>query len=172
MNIISGIWPCISVVNKTRNEFFNQIHSVLDTVKYFNTIENFLQHLHNHPIDPHLIVIPNPENVEQLSKLIQPSVRKLFIYCSNNRLDEYDIWSKKHADIVSVLQHFHTLTQLILWELSACIVIIGENYDRENETTLAQTRYRYAYRLHVIIKKDLDKQREIIDHTQPTKFNN
>jgi hypothetical protein len=170
--IISGIWPCVSVIDSTRDGLVNHLHSAIGTVKYFNSINNFLQDIHNNLADPHLIVISNPTNIEQFSRLIHRCVRRVYIYCSNNRLNEYDAWSEKYSPIVSVLQHFDTLTRLILWDLSACIVDIANYYDSENKTNLAQARYRYAYRLHVIIQGDLNNRIEMIQYTQSVKSNN
>lgn len=162
----------MSVIDSTRNQLVNHIHSVIDTIKYFNSTENFLKHIHNHPIDPHLVVISNPISAEHLHALIRYRVQSVYIYCSNHRLDEYDQWSKNFPNVVFVLQHFHTLTRLILWQLSACIMNIGERYDKENKNDLAQARYRYAYRLHVIIQSNLNNQIEMIEYTQPVKLNN
>ncbi len=131
-----------------------------------------MQHIDNHPIDPHLIVISNPTNVEHLSTLIRPRVQRVYIYCSNNRLQEYDRWSERYPNIVSVLQYVHTLIRLILWDLSACIMNIGNFYYNRNEKNLAQARYRYVYRLHVIIQGDLNNRMEMIESTQSIKFNN
>lgn len=172
MSIISGIWPCVSVVDSTRNELFNHIHSAIETVKYFNSTENFLQHFGNHPTDPHLIVISNPTNIEHLSILIHPRVKNVYIYCSNNRLNEYDAWSERYSHVVAVLQHFDTLIRLILWDLSACIVDIANYYDSRNEKSLAQARYRYVYRLHISIEGDLNNRIGMIENIQPRKLNN
>jgi hypothetical protein len=117
-------------------------------------------------------VISNPTNIEQVITLIRSRVRRVYIYCSNNRLNEYDTWSERYPHIISVLQHFDTLTRLILWDLSACIMDIGNYYDSQNENHLAQARYYYVYRLHAIIQGDLNNRIQIIENIQSTKFDN
>ncbi len=160
------------MVDNDRNQFVNHLHSTIESVKHFYSIENVLQHIHDHPVDPHFIVVRNPINIEHLSLLLHPRVRRIYIYCSNNRLNEYDAWSEKYSHIVSVLQHVDTLTRLILWDLSACIVDIGNYYDAEKQTDLSQARYRYAYRLHVIIQGHLNNRIEMIEYSQSAKLNN
>jgi hypothetical protein len=160
------------VIDSARNELVNHLHSSIENLKHFNSIDYFLQHLYSHPIDPHLIVLSNPTTVEHLSTLILRRVRRVYIYCSNTRLNEYDTWSKRYPNIVSVLQHFHSLTRLIIWDLSACIVDIGNYYDSENKRDLAQVRYCYAYRLHFIIQADLNNRIEMIEYNQSAKCSN
>ncbi|CAF5151190.1 unnamed protein product, partial [Rotaria sp. Silwood1] len=145
----TGIWPSLSVIDSEQNGIFNHLHSVVGTVKYFQSIENCLQYVCDNREDPHLIVICDLTKIEYLPILIRTHVRNIYIYCPNKSLNEYCIWSEKYPNIVSVLQHIDTLTRLILWDLSACIVNIGNYYDNENQKNLAQTRYRYAYRLHI-----------------------
>ncbi len=160
MIIISGIWPCVSVISETRNDLVIHLHSAIEHMQYFNSTENFLQHFHNHAIDPHFIVLSNPIDIEHVSQLI------------HRHLNEYDTWRERHPHIISVLQYFHTLTRLILWDLSACIVDIGNYYDSENKKDFAQTRYRYAYRLHHMIQGNLNNRMEIIEFNRSNKLNN
>jgi hypothetical protein len=82
------------------------------------------------------------------------------------------MFGKKYPNIVSVMQHIHTLTRLILWDLSACVVDIGNYYASINKKNLAQTRYYYAYRLCSIIQADLNNRIETIEYTQSIKSNN
>ncbi|CAF4541258.1 unnamed protein product [Rotaria sp. Silwood2] len=154
----TGIWPCLSVVDNGRNGVFNHLNSVVGTVKYSDSIENCLQYVSNNREDPHLIVICDLTKIEYLPILIRSYVRNIYIYCPNKSLNEYCAWSERYPNVVSVLQHIDSLTRLILWDLSACIVDIGNYYDNENQKNLAQTRYRYAYRLHIIIREDLNNR--------------
>ncbi|CAF1235863.1 unnamed protein product [Rotaria sp. Silwood1] len=159
----TGIWPSLSVIDSEQNGIFNHLHSVVGTVKYFQSIENCLQYVCDNREDPHLIVICDLTKIEYLPILIRTHVRNIYIYCPNKSLNEYCIWSEKYPNIVSVLQHIDTLTRLILWDLSACIVNIGNYYDNENQKNLAQTRYRYAYRLHIIIHEDLNNRLQMFE---------
>jgi hypothetical protein len=155
------------VIDDTRNGFFNHIHSVLGTVNYSHSAENCLQYVDDHLDDPHLIVLCNPTNVEFVPRFIHHSkVRKLYIYCSNDKLDEYHTLNERFSNTVSILLHFDTLTRLILCDLSACLMSIGTHYDSVNKKNLAQARYRYAYRIHTIIKVDLNNRIELNQHTQ------
>lgn len=129
-------------------------------MQYFNSVECFFQHFHSHPVDPHFIIVSNPINLEYVLRLIDPRVRRLFIHCSNDRLAEYDTWRDRHPELISVMQYLETLSRLIIWELSACIVDIGNYYAEEDRTDLAQTRYRYAQRLHHVIEGLLNNRME------------
>ncbi|CAF3868752.1 unnamed protein product [Rotaria sordida] len=159
----TGIWPCLYVIDSTRNELFNHLQSVLGTIKYCSSIENCLQNICNNHEDPHFIVICDLTNIEYLPILIHSHVRNIYIYCPNKSLNEYCVWSERYPNVVSVLQHINTLTHLILWDLSTCIVDIGNYYDNENQKDLAQTRYRYAYRLHIIIRENLNNRRQMFE---------
>ena len=77
-----------------------------------------------------------------MSHINSSSVTNVYIYCSNNRINEYYALSEKYSNIVSVLQQIDTLTRLVLWDLSACVVDIGNYYDSQNKKKLAQTRYQ------------------------------
>jgi hypothetical protein len=151
------------VIDSARNELFNHLHSVIGIVQYFNSTENCLQHIHNHCDDPQLVVICNPTNIEHLLALSHLPVRKVYIYSPNNPSKQYYALSERYPTVFSVMQHIDSLTRLILWDLSACIVDIGNYYDSENKKNLAQTRYRYAYRLHLVIREDLNNRIEMIE---------
>ena len=161
-----GIWPCVFVIGNVGNEVFNHLQSVLGIAQYCNSIENCLHHIHNHRDDPHFIVLCNPTNIQQLITLIHPRVRKLYIYCSTSNINDYYTLNERYPTIVSVLQHIDLLARLILWELSACIVDIGNYYDNEKKKSLAQARYRYAYRLHLTIQGDLNNRIAMIENTR------
>jgi hypothetical protein len=160
------------MINETRNSLFTHLNSAIERVQYFSSIESFLEHYHSHQTDPHLIILSNPIDFQQISQLNQHRVRRLYIYCSNDRLNEYDTWSARCSQKLSVLQHFDTLIRLILWDLSACIVDIANYYASENKRQLALTRYYYAYRLHYMIEGKLNNRMEILDFCQSIESNN
>ena len=165
---ITGIWPCVCVIASSSDELVRHLHSVIYPMQYFNSLESFLQHFKDHSVDPHMVVISNPINMGYVNRLMHSRVRKLYIHCSNDRLEEYDGWRNRYPQLISVLLHIDSLTQSILWELSACIIDIGTCYTRNNHRNLAQKRYQYACRLHWVIDRYLGKQNETTECSQPT----
>ncbi|CAF1178239.1 unnamed protein product [Rotaria sp. Silwood1] len=159
----NGIWPCLFVVDRVHNALFNHLNSVLGSVKFSHSMENCLEHVCYHRDDPHLIIICDLTNIEYLPILIRSNVRNIYIYCPNKSLDDYSVWTEKHPNVICALQHTESLTRLIIWDLSACIVSIGNYYDNENQKNLAQTRYRYAYRLHIIFRENLNNRLQMFE---------
>ncbi|CAF2896034.1 unnamed protein product [Rotaria sp. Silwood2] len=162
----NGIWPCVFVIDRVRNEVFNHLNSVLGTVKYSNSMENCLEHVCQHRDDPHSIILCDLTNIEYLPILIRSNVRNIYIYCPNTSLKDYSVWNERYPSVICAMQHIETLTRLIIWDLSACIVNIGNYYNNQNQKTMAQTRYRYAYRLHIVFRENLNdtmRMFEIID---------
>ncbi|CAF1111590.1 unnamed protein product [Adineta steineri] len=158
----TGIWPCVFMIGARRNEIFNCLHFAIGIIQYSDSIENCLDHIRNHNEDPHFIILHNPTNIPQLITLIHPHIVKVYIYCSNDRINEYDAFGRKYPTIVSVLKHIGSLTKLTLSDLASCIVDIGKRYDFKKKKRLAQARYRYAYRLHLTIQEFLNNQIEIM----------
>ena len=159
------------MIADNRDELVHHLQQTIGTVQYFCSIENFLDHFHTHPIDPHMIIIANPTSLDHINRLVHRRVRKIYIYCLNNRLTEYDTWCNRHPELLCVLQYVDSLTRLILWDLSACIVDIGNWYAGDNRRDLAQRRYDYAYRLHFIINTILNNRRETIECNLRAKMN-
>ena len=140
-------------------------------MNYFHAIESFLEYFRNNPIEPHLIVISNPESLDYVHRLVHPHVRKLYIHCSNDRLAEYDTWVEQHPQLICVLQRFESLSRLIVWDLTDCIRDIGNYYTGQNRNDLAQRRYEYAYRLHITLHGLLNNQRDILECSPSAKLN-
>jgi hypothetical protein len=158
------------VTNPERNIIFNHLDSVIGTVKYSPSIENCVQHIQDHREDPHLVILCNPANIQHVLTLINLQVPKVYIYCSNTRINEYYALSEKYSNIVSVLQQIETLTRLVIWDLSAHVVHIGNCYDSQNNKKMAQTRYEYAHRLYIIIETDLNNRIELIEYPSLSKL--
>ena len=122
--IISGIWPCLSVIDNERSSIFHHLNYAIGLVTYFNSIESFFGDIHDQCDDPHFVVLCNSLNVQHSSKSIHHRVRKLYLYCPSESSDEYYAWSERHRHKVSVLQYAEALSRLIIWDLSACVVDI------------------------------------------------
>ncbi|CAF2270018.1 unnamed protein product [Rotaria magnacalcarata] len=151
----TGIWPHLLVIANTPNQLSNHLNSVLGITQNSQSIDNCLQHIHSHQEDPHLVVLSDSMDIAHISRLI-PLVSRLYIYCPNTHAEEYRAWIEAYSNIVSVLRQINTLTRLIIWDLSISIIEIGNSYDNQNQNNLAQTRFRYAYHLQIMIREDLN----------------
>jgi hypothetical protein len=89
-------------------------------------------------------------------------VKKIYICCPSERLDEFDAFSTRYPEIVIVFQQQHTLILLVLWDMATFFKDLGRHYDAINQTEQAQTRYRSAYRLRVVIQSELTHQMQNI----------
>ena len=111
-----------------------------------------------------MIILSNPTNIGYVNRFIHRRVRKLYIHCCpNDRLAEYDTWHVRNPQLIYVLLHLHTLTPLILWDLSACLVDIGKYYTQEDQEHFAEKRYICAYNLHCVIDEYLRDQMEMME---------
>lgn len=156
-SLISGIWPSISVVHNTANDFFSNLNSIVRNVKHYRSIQSYLQIIHNNRENLRFVVVYGSISVDHLPTLIAHSY-KVYIKCSDIYNNEYNAWSERYPKIISVLQCIDTLTRLILWDFSICIIYIGDNYRKQNREDFAQNRYRFASRLHIVIQQGLNER--------------
>ena len=80
LTIILGLWPCVSVINDTRNDLVTHLHSTIESIQYFNCTENFLQHFNNRSKDPHFIVLLNPIDIGHVTQLIKSTSCTTTVY--------------------------------------------------------------------------------------------
>ncbi|CAM4778267.1 unnamed protein product [Rotaria magnacalcarata] len=105
----------------------------------------------NRPLKSHIEIQDQVESSETVTPYTHRNQQMEF-----SDTEEYRAWIETYSNIVSVLRQINTLTRLIIWDLSISIIEIGNSYDNQNQNNLAQTRFRYAYHLQIMIREDLN----------------
>jgi hypothetical protein len=85
-------------------------------------------------------------------------VKRIYVDCPSERLDEFDAFSALYPEKVTVFQQEYALILLVLWDLANFFKDLGRQYEAMNQMEVAQARYRSAYRLRLIIKTELTNQ--------------
>ena len=161
-----GEWSSVVYIGDSKSMILSRLASLIGSMECYSSLETFFN---NHPENRdryYFIVHSDPISTEILLPLVsQTIVKKNYIHCSEDRLEEFDNFSTCYPGRFTVFQQQDTLILLLLWDLADFLKNLGIQYDAMNQTEKAQTRYRSAHRVRIII------QTELADHQQRTAGN-
>lgn len=154
-----GVWASVTVIEDPPGLITDDLCSSIDLVTSYSTLEMYQQNGNHRRDQLRFAVFSNPRRIDTvLQSLTKNEFFKVYVHCSEEFLNDFDRLSDTFPNKCSAYRKIKALRYALSFDLSDCMVKIGEFYDRLNQKDLAQRRYRYAYRLRFNVQLELQSE--------------